>query len=553
MIRKMIFYSAAALLTGTAVAAEQPDMSAAVFGARESVESISLSPDGMRLAYVAPMAGQGSALYTVDLATGESRITTSVDGAKQRFNGCNFVSNQRFVCTVYVLQEYDGEILPVSRVIAFDTEGKNLKVLSQRDSFYQKYSNLWGGGVIDWLPDESEAILMGRQYIPEQRKNTRLEKKDDGFGVARIDTQTGAERSVEPPKRNAEEYITDGRGRVRIMGVRLPAGASGMMGETISYFYRTKTSDEWQPLGNYNSLTKEGFNPYAIDWNLDVVYGPEKTNGLQALYRVALDGSLRKALVFAHPDVDVSGVIQIGRRGRPVGVSFATERNEAVYFDPDLEALARSLSKALPSLPLIRFVDSSIDEQMLLIWAGSDIDPGRYYTYDKKSRHLAEIMLARPQLEGVTLAHVRAITYQSADGTAIPAYLTLPPGKESAKGIPAIVMPHGGPSARDVWGFDWLTQYFANRGYAVLQPNFRGSAGYGDEWFQKNGFQSWRTAIGDVIDAGRWLVTQEIADPAKLGVVGWSYGGYAALQSGVVAPDLFKAIVAVRLSRISTC
>jgi dipeptidyl aminopeptidase/acylaminoacyl peptidase len=106
-------------------------------------------------------------------------------------------------------------------------------------------------------------------------------------------------------------------------------------------------------------------------------------------------------------------------------------------------------------------------------------------------------------------------------------------------------MPHGGPGSRDEWGFDWLSQYFANRGYAVLQPNFRGSTGYGSAWFQENGFKSWRIAIGDVNDGGRWLVQQGIANPAKLGIVGWSYGGYAALQSAVLDPALFKAIVAV--------
>jgi dipeptidyl aminopeptidase/acylaminoacyl peptidase len=106
-------------------------------------------------------------------------------------------------------------------------------------------------------------------------------------------------------------------------------------------------------------------------------------------------------------------------------------------------------------------------------------------------------------------------------------------------------MPHGGPGDRDEWGFDWLAQFFANRGYAVLQPNFRGSTGYGSAWFQQNGFKSWKIAIGDVNDGGRWLVKQGIADPARLGIVGWSYGGYAALQSAILDPSLFKAIVAV--------
>ena len=108
-----------------------------------------------------------------------------------------------------------------------------------------------------------------------------------------------------------------------------------------------------------------------------------------------------------------------------------------------------------------------------------------------------------------------------------------------------MVLPHGGPSARDEWGFDWLAQFLAHHGFAVLQPNYRGSAGFGDAWLQQNGFKSWRTSIGDVTAAGRWSTAQGIANPDKLAIVGWSYGGYAALQAGVVEPGLFKALVAI--------
>jgi dipeptidyl aminopeptidase/acylaminoacyl peptidase len=262
------------------------------------------------------------------------------------------------------------------------------------------------------------------------------------------------------------------------------------------------------------------------------------------LFRIRLDGSGTRELVASHEQVDVDGLIRIGRRNRVVGASFATERRQVIYFDSELRALAERLHRALPNLPLINFVDASEDEQRLLILAGSDADPGRYYVYDKGTRQLNEVMLARPELENVPLATVRAVTYRAADGTQIPAYLTLPPGG-TQRGLPAIVMPHGGPSARDEWGFDWLAQYFANRGYAVLQPNFRGSAGYGESWFQRNGFVSWRIAIGDVNDAGRWLVSEGIAAPSRLAIFGWSYGGYAALQSSVLDPELFRAIVAV--------
>ncbi|HEX8400299.1 MAG TPA: S9 family peptidase [Allosphingosinicella sp.] len=540
IFRLLVGVAVVALTAGSADAADPAEQ----FGVRESVEAIRLSPDGSKLAYLAPTSRQGSALYIIDLKNGQSRLTTSADGDTQRLSGCSWVSNARLVCSVYAMISDGDEIYPVSRVIAVNEDGSSVKMLSDRDSFYSKTANLYGGSVIDWLPDANGAVLMSRNFVPEQRQNTRLEKKERGLGVDRIDTMSQSSQRVETPRPNAVEYISDGRGNVRIMGTQAP-NASGYTGRTVNYFYRAKASREWKPFGTYNVLTRDGLNPYAVDADLDVAYAIEKTDGRDALYKVSLDGSLKKELVFSHPQVDVGGILRIGRRGRVVGATYATEKPEAAFFDPQLKGLAASLGKVLPGLPLIRFVDSSADENKLLLWAGSDTDPGRYYIYDKAARKLDEIMLSRPQLEGVKLASVKPVSYKAADGTSIPAYLTLPPGKESAKGLPALVMPHGGPGARDEWGFDWLSQYFANRGYAVLQPNFRGSAGYGDAWFQKNGFQSWRTAIGDVNDAGRWLVAQGVADPAKLGIFGWSYGGYAALQSSVLDPTLYKAIVAV--------
>jgi dipeptidyl aminopeptidase/acylaminoacyl peptidase len=190
-------------------------------------------------------------------------------------------------------------------------------------------------------------------------------------------------------------------------------------------------------------------------------------------------------------------------------------------------------------------VGSSVDESKLLLFTSSDTDAGVYYLFDHNTHHLDTFMVVRSPLEGVTLATVRPIQYRAKDGTSVPGYLTLPPGKTQAKSLPAIVLPHGGPSARDEWGFSWLAQYFAARGYAVLQPNFRGSSGYGDTWFEQNGFHSWQSAIGDVLDAGRWLVSEGIADPNQLAVVGWSYGGYAALQSVVADATIFKAAIAI--------
>ncbi|MEA3052567.1 MAG: hypothetical protein QOG72_1470 [Sphingomonadales bacterium] len=536
--------SALLFLVGAGAPADPP----AAFGARESVLDVALSPSGKKVAFISPGPGRTTFLYTVDVAEGaEPRQTLSADGKPERISRCGWVSEERLVCTIYMVVSdiVPGVTTGATRLIAINADGSNIKLVSRRSRDTDQYVAFGGGEVIDWQPGSEGSILMGRQYVPEARMGTNLQDSREGYGVDRVDTANLNAKTVEPAKRDAFDYISDGRGNVRIMAVGNVAGATGYDSGRITFYYRTKGERDWKTLGNYNSITDEGFYPVAVDPDLDVVFGLKKgAGGRWALYSVTLDGSKTETLVFAHPQVDVAGTVRIGRARRVVGVTYSTERREAVYFDKPLAALGRALSKAIPGLPLIRFEDSSADESKLLLWAGSDTDPGRYYLFDKATKQLAELMLSRPQLESATLATMKPVTYKAADGTQVPAYLTLPPGS-SGKNLPAIVMPHGGPSARDEWGFDWLVQFFANRGYAVLQPNYRGSAGYGDAWYQQNGFQSWRSAIGDVNDAGRWLVGQGIADPSKLAIVGWSYGGYAALQSGVLDPNLFKAVVAI--------
>jgi dipeptidyl aminopeptidase/acylaminoacyl peptidase len=203
------------------------------------------------------------------------------------------------------------------------------------------------------------------------------------------------------------------------------------------------------------------------------------------------------------------------------------------------------LATAFPKDSLIKFMSASADEQVLLVKTSSDVDPGTWYVYRRDRKTLKAIASTRPALVGMKLSPVQAIVYAAADGTKIPAYLTLPPGVTEPRMLPAIVMPHGGPDARDEWGFDWLAQYFAQRGFVVIQPNFRGSDGYGEEWFANNGYRGWKTSVGDVCDAGRWLVAQGMADPSKLAVFGREYGGYAALQANVMDANLFKAVIAV--------
>ncbi|MDB5723098.1 MAG: peptidase prolyl oligopeptidase [Alphaproteobacteria bacterium] len=533
---------ASAWAAGQAPSAQKD--AALLFGEREDVRQMSLSPGGTKVAFVAPGPGPSTILYVADVGSNAApRVALSADGRPNRIRSCFWVSDNRLVCNLYLIGSAAGQLIAASRIVAVDADSKNLKLLSRESRSNDAYVSFYGGEVIDALPDEEGAVLVNRAYVPQESSSTRMIDKREGLGVDRLDTRSLDSKNVEAPRRDAVEYISDGRGKVRIMGLSATS-ENGYSTGTINYLYRPRGSNGWKPLGTLDTRTHEGFNPYAVDSDLDVAYGFRRKDGRLALYSVALDGTNRETLVFSRPDVDVDGLVRIGRRKRVVGLTFATEKRQAIFFDKTLNALSAALSKALPGLPLVDFVDSNLDESKLLLWAGSDRDPGRYYLFDKATHGLTELMLSRADLEGAKLAEQKPITFKAADGTVIPAYLTLPPGS-NGRGLPAIVMPHGGPASRDEWGFDWLAQYFAARGFAVLQPEFRGSAGYGDDYFVKNGFQSWRIAIGDVVDAGRWLAAQGIADPSKLAIFGWSYGGYAALQANVLDPQLFKAVVAV--------
>ena len=516
---------------------------AAAFGARETIEDISLSPDGRRLAYLMPRAGQGSHLFVADIGSTQPTPVMGVDGERQRLAGCDWVSNSRLVCTVYSMVRVDGNLAPFSRLVSFDADGNNFRQLGERDIPEQAGIRLYGGRVLSWLPGTQNEILMEQEFIPESRISL-VARNAQGLGVVRMNTVTGQSQMVEQPRPEASGFLADGQGQVKAMIASDVRGATGRNAQTTNIFYRQTGSGQWNPLGEYNSVTGTGPDPAAVDAQQNALYFYEILGGKQVLSRIALDGSGRREVVLQHDHVDVDGLLRLGRAQRVVGGTFATDRRQWVFFDPELRRLAEQFGRALPNTPLISFVGASEDEQTLLLWAGSDTDAGSYYVYNRGTRQLNQVLLSRPELRGVQLAPMRAVTYRASDGTEIPAYLTLPPGSDG-RNIPAIVMPHGGPAARDEWGFDWLVQFYASQGFAVLQPNFRGSAGYGSEWFQINGFQSWQTAIGDVADAGRWLVSQGIADPAKLGIVGWSYGGYAALQSAATQPQLFRAVVAV--------
>ena len=517
------------------------DDDAARFGAQEMVYSLELSADGKRVVIVGPTAEAGTVAVVNDLGAATLKSVGTANGKPLNLTSCDWSGTERVVCMLYgITRAPNGVRIPAQRLLSVDSSGGNVVMLGQESS-QQARLRQFDCTIIDWQNGADDQVLMSRFIVPTL--GGRASKSDEeGLGVYRMDTRSGKAVEIERPDRDVSGYISDGLGTVRIKTVP-DRTSDGRLKVTSRHYYRKLGERAWQLLGV--GTDKIRMVPFAVDPTINAAYAVKTLDGRLALYRIALDGSLKEELVFASKEVDIGGVVRVGRSGRVIGATYVTDTRQVEYFDPDYRSIAKGLAGALPNLPLVYIISASANERVLLIRASSDVEPGRYYVYDRDARSLKEIMQSRPALRGLKLSQVKAVEYAAADGTRIPAYLTLPPGATDAKGLPAIVMPHGGPAARDEWGFHWLAQFYAHRGYAVLQPNFRGSAGYGETWFQKNGFQGWKQSIGDVCDGGRWLVAQGIADPAKLAILGWSYGGYAALQANVLDPDLFKAVIAI--------
>jgi dipeptidyl aminopeptidase/acylaminoacyl peptidase len=201
---------------------------------------------------------------------------------------------------------------------------------------------------------------------------------------------------------------------------------------------------------------------------------------------------------------------------------------------------AKQIAGVLPNLNSY-IVDETSDGHRLLILANGGNRPGAYYllTRSNGKASLSPLGAIRPQIPDDALSPVKPVTYRARDGLEIHGYLTMPRGIATGP-IPFVIMPHGGPSTRDTLGFDYIAQMIASRGYGVLQPNYRGSRGFGAK-FEQAGFQQWGLAMqDDLTDGTRWLIDQKLANPNRICIVGWSYGGYAALMGAIKTPDLFR-------------
>ncbi|MGB9029461.1 MAG: S9 family peptidase, partial [Acidobacteriaceae bacterium] len=239
--------------------------------------------------------------------------------------------------------------------------------------------------------------------------------------------------------------------------------------------------------------------------------------------------------------VDFGGAMFSEATDELVGTSYYYDREKRLFRDKHFGADYKWLEKKLPGME-ISMDSRTRDEQVWLVTASSDTEPGQTLLFDRKTHKLTPQYKVREKLPRQDLAAMTSVMYASSDGLEIPAYLTLPKGVD-AKNLPALVFPHGGPWGRDVWGYNSLAQFLANRGYAVLMPNFRGSTGYGRKFLDAGNLEWGRKMQDDLTWGVKYMVAQGIADPKRVGIMGGSYGGYATLAGVTFTPDVYAAAV----------
>ena len=459
-----------------------------------------LSPDGTHLSFLAPYQNRMN-LHVRKI--GSDEVTRITEVTERDIAGYYWADDEQLV----YLQDNGGDENFYLTVV--DRTGKNDRPLTKFDNVKTQ--------LIDDLEDIPDQAIVGLN-----RRNPEV------FDAYRLNIRTGELDLIAENPGNIVGWITDHAGALRM--------AATTDGVNTTLLYRDTENEDFRSLITTNF--KESVSPLFFTFDNQNFYA-SSNRGRDKSAIVKVDGTTGEELevLFEHPEVDVSNLSYSRQRKVLTGIAYTTWKTERKFLDEQAEQRYNRLKQALGDYE-IAVTSSNKNEDKFIVRTYSDRSLGAYYFYDATADTVEKISEVSPWLRETEMAEMKPIAYAARDGLTIHGYLTLPVEAE-AKNLPVVVNPHGGPWARDRWGFNPEVQFLANRGYAVLQTNFRGSTGYGRTFWEAS-FRQWGLKMqDDITDGVNYLIEQGIADPQRVAIYGGSYGGYATLAGLAFTPDLY--------------
>ena len=513
----------------TEIALSDDQIPTEVFGSPPLIGSVKISPSGEKIAMYATLNNGDSAILIRDLTKNEPlKPIASSDNKSLKLLSFNWFDDEIILASAWLAQDVYNTKADYTRLLRVNVDGSGFTPLFKKRHF-KDLPLRWEEGnqtrIMDWLPDDDENIL-----VMIRMSNARSPD------VIKLNVKKNSIKTVKKGVAGVGYWMTDEDGRVRIGNTYDRNRSSG------SIIFQEEGSTKWRTIWDYSSFGEDSVSVLGFGKEPNKVWYEAYKDGRVAVFSADISKqNIEPELVYSHPKRDVETYLRYRKDKKdPIGIGFRDENFHHVTWDKEAADFEKSIYALFPDKE-VYFGGTSDDRNRYIIFVENSSTAGSFYLGDKKLGTLDLVAHSYPALANKVLPAKKAFFYKARDGLEIEAFLTLPEGKD--KNLPTIIFPHGGPIAADgEKGFDYWTSFFSNRGYAVVQMNFRGSTGYGFD-FMKAGLGQWGGQMQkDVEDATYWAIKEGIADPDRICIVGGSYGGYAALM-GAATSDLYQCSV----------
>jgi dipeptidyl aminopeptidase/acylaminoacyl peptidase len=461
-----------------------------------------VSPDGLNISYL-KLEDSGLNLYIEDIATGKARKITHLKDKNVIFYF--WVSNNDLI--------YYKEIDAAKRrsdIFIINKEGIDERQLSRNE--------------------QGKMRVLEDQLIDDKFLLVSSNKRDSTvFDVYRLNVRNGSMEMAAKNPGNITDWKTDSEGKLRL--------AVSTDGATTTMLYRAQEGQVFKPIMTNNFITT--FKPVAFKHDRpNIIYAISSVNrDKSALVEVDCNTGKELKVLFGNDTLNITEAQYSRKKQKMSFLTYETWKKEKHYLDDSIKIIYDDLDRLLPETET-QILSRDKAENVFVIRTFTDRNPGSYYLYFADKRKLRKLSDFNSAIREGEMSEMKAVSFQSKDGTKINGYLTLPLHLRAVN-LPVVVLPHDGPVSRDLWGYNAEVQFLANRGYAVFQINYRGSSGYG-KTFMSAGFKEWGGKIqNDINDGVSWLIEKKIADPKRIGIYGTGFGGNVALNSSYLSPGIY--------------